>query len=243
MKVIEYGRGEAPRETEQTTRGARAGEMPGRYRPSRQPRWISLALIAAIHAAGFIALQNMGVDIDRPTSPPPLVVELLPLDPPPPETVTLPTEKVIERTPKPQHIVVPPPIVAIPTAPAAVQTIPKPEPSPPLLVKIEETRPAPSREAETIVNLNTRLLSAEPPRYPTEARRRHETGTVVLMVVVDEEGRVSAISVAETSGADRLDKAALNAVRRWRWSPMVINGRPSQVRGLVRVPFELREAL
>jgi protein TonB len=44
------------------------------------------------------------------------------------------------------------------------------------------------------------------------------------MVVVDEEGRVSAISVAASSGADRLDKAALNAVRRWRWSPTMIDG-------------------
>ncbi|MDR7920481.1 energy transducer TonB, partial [Escherichia coli] len=63
----------------------------------------------------------------------------------------------------------------------------------------------------------------------------------VLMVVVDEGGRVRDISIATSSGVERLDKAALNAVRRWRWSPTIVDGRPSQVRGLVRIPFELKE--
>ncbi len=214
--------------------------MPGRYQPSRKPRWISIGLITAIHMAGFIALTNMDVGIVRRPPLPPLIVDLLPLAPPPPKSVTLPTVKVIARTPKPQQILAPPPIVAIPTAPAAVQTTTKPAPTLPPPVKVEATRLAPPLEAESLVNLSTRLLSAEPPRYPTEARRRRETGTVVLMVVVDEEGRVGAISIAESSGVERLDKAALNAVRRWRWSPMVIDGRPSQVRGLVRIPFELK---
>ncbi len=217
--------------------------MPGRYQPSRQPRWISIGLIAAIHAAGFIALQHMEVGNVRLASAPPLVVNLLPLDPPPPEPVTLPTEKVIERTPERQQIVAPPPIVAIPTAPAAAQSITKLEPTPqPPPVQAEETKSAPPRDTETMVNLSTRLLSAEPPRYPTEARRRRETGTVVLMVVVNEEGRVAAISIADSSGVDRLDKAALSAVRQWRWSPTIIDGRPSEVRGLVRIPFELKGA-
>ncbi|WP_321163790.1 energy transducer TonB [Sphingomonas sp. Leaf67] len=39
---------------------------------------------------------------------------------------------------------------------------------------------------------------------------------------------------------DRLDKAALGAVRRWRWSPTIVDGRPAQVKGFVRIPFELR---
>ncbi len=213
--------------------------MPGRYHPGHKPRWFSIGVIAAIHAAGFIALQNMDVGTVRRASAPALVVDLLPLNPPPPKPVTLPTQKVIEPTLKPQKIMLPPPIVVVPTTPAAVQTPTKLEPIRPTPTAVEEARP---REAETLINLSTRLLSAEPPRYPTEARRRRETGTVVLMVLVDAEGRVEAISIAESSGVDRLDKAALNAVRRWQWSPMVIDGRPSQVRGLVRVPFELKEA-
>lgn len=52
-----------------------------------------------------------------------------------------------------------------------------------------------------MVNLGTRLLSGAPPRYPVEARRRRETGTVVLpLLVVDEQGRVASISVAISGG-------------------------------------------
>lgn len=217
--------------------------MPGRYQPSRQPRWISIGLIAAIYAAGFIALQHIEVTNVQLASAPPLVVNLLPLDPPPAEPVTLPTEKVVERTPKSQQIVAPPPIVAMPTLPAAARTITKPEPTlQPSPVQAEETRSTPARDVETMVNLSTRLVSATPPRYPTESRRRRETGIVVLMVVVDQEGRVAAISIADSSGVDRLNKAALSAVRQWRWSPTIVDGRPIQVRGLVRIPFELKEA-
>ena len=240
VKVVDYGRGEASRAISHRAQKVRERELPGRYQPSRQFRWLSLGLIAAIHVAGFYALQHMDVNTVRRLPMPPLVVELIPLNPPPPEPVALPTQKVVEQTSRPQRVIVPPPLVAMPVAPETIQTISKLEPEPPAPVKAEETKPAAPRAAETLINLNTRLLSAEPPRYPLESRRRRETGTVVLMVVVDEEGRVSAISVATSSGFDRLDKAALSAVRRWRWSPMMVEGRPSQVRGLVRIPFELR---
>lgn len=122
-----------------------------------------------------------------------------------------------------------------------MQTTVQPEPAPPALEQVEQTQPAPTRTVDSIANLSTHLLSANPPNYPVESRRRRETGTVVLLVVVDEGGRVSAISIAKSSGAERLDKAALNAVRHWRWSPTNIEGRPSQVSGLVRIPFELKE--
>jgi protein TonB len=241
VKVVGYGPGETHRDIAHQARQPWEGEAPGRYQPSSQLRWVSLGLIAAIHIAGFYALQHLNIHIVKPLPAPPLVVNLLPLDPPPPEPIALPTQKMVEKAPKPQRVVAPPPLVATPTAPTTIQITPKTEPEPPAPVKTEETKSPPSRAADTLVNLSTRLLSAEPPRYPIESRRRRETGTVVLMVVVDEEGRVSAISVATSSGADRLDKAALNAVRRWRWSPTMIDGRPSQVRGLVRIPFKLKD--
>ena len=40
----------------------------------------------------------------------------------------------------------------------------------------------------------------------------------------------------------RLDKAALDAVRRWRWSPMLRDGQAVAVRGLVEIPFTLTPA-
>lgn len=239
---MHFSLGEATAEADD--QASQQGSLPGRYEPSRRSRWISLGLIALIHAAGFVALRYIDPDVIRSTPAAPLVVNLLPLESPPPEPkpIALPTKQEAVPLPVPPQIVAPSPIVKVPPAPAVVATVPRPEPAPPTPVKAEEPAPAPPRAAETMVNLNTRLLSADPPRYPVEARRRRETGTVVLLVVVDEQGRVSAISVATSSGVDRLDKAALAAVRRWRWSPTIIGGQASQVKGLVRIPFELKES-
>ena len=246
MKVADYNQGEASQTA--IPQPARIGEgvTPGRYQPSHRPRWISLGLIAALHVAGFYALQHLDVSTVRQLPASPLVVDLLPLDlqEPPPKAVALPTQKVFEEVqmPKPQPIVASPPIVAVPAPAPPIQTTPEAEPAPPAPVKAaQDAKPAPARASDALANLNTRLISADPPRYPVESRRLREMGTVVLMVVVDEGGRVRDSSIATSSGVERLDKAALNAVRRWRWSPTIVDGRPSQVRGLVRIPFELKE--
>ncbi len=239
VKVAEFRRGEA---AHGTPLRVEAWSAPSRYQPSQRPRWISLGLIAVMHVAGFLALQYAGPVVIQRVPSVPLVVDLLPLDPPPPEpkAVALPTKMEVVPRPIPQRIVAPVPIVKTVPTPAITETTPVPEPVPPPPVRAVESRAAPARTSEEMVNLNTRLLSAEPPRYPIEARRRRETGTVILLVVVNQQGRVAEISVATSSGVDRLDQAALNAVRRWRWSPTIVDGRPSPVKGLVRIPFELK---
>src|SRR5690606_28958396 len=74
-------------------------------------------------------------------------------------------------------------------------------------------------------------------RVPLESRRRHEEGVVVLAVLLSTEGRVTDISIARSSGFPRLDEAAMDAVADWRWSPLVRDGEPVMVRGMVRIPF------
>lgn len=72
------------------------------------------------------------------------------------------------------------------------------------------------------------------PVYPFAARRRGQEGRVVLDVEVLPDGGAGAVSVARTSGVVSLDRAALEAVRRWRFRPARRDGRP--VRSTVRVP-------
>ena len=86
------------------------------------------------------------------------------------------------------------------------------------------------------------MIEAVPPRYPYESRRLKEQGTVVLDVLLGPDGRVERIAVRTSSGHARLDKAALDAVRRWRWSPMLRDGQAVAVRGLVEIPFTLTPA-
>jgi len=55
------------------------------------------------------------------------------------------------------------------------------------------------------------------PTYPPAARRDGEEGTVRLKVLVDERGKPGDVQIAQSSGFPRLDDAAVNAVRRWRF--------------------------
>ncbi len=82
-------------------------------------------------------------------------------------------------------------------------------------------------------------LSGNPrPRYPFAARRKGIEGRVVLRVTVLASGRVEDLAVERTSGSRLLDRAALEAVRRWRFAPATRLGRP--VAATVRVPIAFR---
>jgi periplasmic protein TonB len=55
------------------------------------------------------------------------------------------------------------------------------------------------------------------PTYPPAARRAGEEGTVRLRILVDERGIPRDIQIAQGSGFARLDQAAIDAVRKWRF--------------------------
>jgi protein TonB len=74
------------------------------------------------------------------------------------------------------------------------------------------------------------------PRYPAEARRRRQTGTVVVRAEIDERGFVTAASIEESSGHAQLDDAAVQVIRVWRCEPPMRGGEPS--RGIALQPFE-----
>jgi len=57
------------------------------------------------------------------------------------------------------------------------------------------------------------------PKYPRSARARGEEGMVILDMVIETNGRVSAVTIVTTSGYAALDTAAVEAVRRWRFEP------------------------
>ena len=66
-----------------------------------------------------------------------------------------------------------------------------------------------------------------------------EQGKVLLRVLVNEQGLPEQIELKESSGFDRLDKAALNAVQRWRFVPGKRNGVPESMWNIVPVNFVL----
>jgi protein TonB len=59
----------------------------------------------------------------------------------------------------------------------------------------------------------------EPPAYPWSARAHGHQGRVVLSVWVSAEGQADRLAVLKSSGYPILDRAAVEAVERWRFQP------------------------
>lgn len=97
------------------------------------------------------------------------------------------------------------------------------------LVPVEPVPPAPApiRTPVRITGQMTApiLLHRVNPTYPALAAEANVTGSVVLDVVVNAAGEVESIQVTR-SAHPLLTDAAVQAVRQWRYSPLVVNGRP-----------------
>jgi protein TonB len=68
-------------------------------------------------------------------------------------------------------------------------------------------------------SFNADYLDNPAPVYPPAARRLREQGRVLLLVDVAPDGVPRQVNLATSSGSPRLDEAALDAVRRWRFVP------------------------
>ena len=88
--------------------------------------------------------------------------------------------------------------------------------------------------------LSTKPSFREPPRqpnYPSQARRRNQQGVVLVEVRLDERGQQRSLNVLRSSGVDSLDRAALEAVAKWRFRPETTGGQAVPSR--VQIPIQL----
>lgn len=78
------------------------------------------------------------------------------------------------------------------------------------------------------------------PDYPEIARKARVGGSVLLLIVIDQNGRVGSIEVLDSPDPRfGFDLAAIDAVKRWRYRPARLGGRPVSVQASVRVEFTL----
>jgi periplasmic protein TonB len=101
---------------------------------------------------------------------------------------------------------------------------PAPTPAPPKILKVSRV-------------LNSQALSLPPPSYPPIARQTRTQGTVIVQVMIDEEGKV--ISAKATSGHPLLIPEAQKAAFRARFSPTVLGDQKVKVQGVITYNFVL----
>ncbi|MDR3711119.1 MAG: TonB family protein [Capsulimonadaceae bacterium] len=109
------------------------------------------------------------------------------------------------------------------------ETIRPPQPPPPV-------QPPPARHGDTH---SARIVRRSDPEYPADARRDGVEGTVALRVAIGASGAVKGIYVTESSGDNRLDRAATETVARWQFAPRMEDGVPVETQMKVRVKFNL----
>jgi protein TonB len=166
---------------------------------------------------------------------------------PEPETESEPkpeleSESQYETQPEPEPVSIPtPPEPRSAIEPDMTPAI-KPTPPPPAQTRAKNEAIADSGKPPGSVqqSIETPVLPLTPahvdpnylhrpnPVYPALSKRLREEGTVVLRVNLDAQGIVLDITIEKSSSFQRLDQAALKAVKQWRFIPAK--------RGLVAVP-------
>jgi len=103
-------------------------------------------------------------------------------------------------------------------APAPAFVVPL-RPAPPA-AEVESEAPPPAPAAPLVAaRFDADYLRNPKPLYPAQSRRMGEEGRVILLVRVLADGSAASVQVKTGSGSARLDQAALEAVRQWRFVP------------------------
>lgn len=178
------------------------------------------------------------VSLIQPDAPAPAVVppaEVPPTREPTP-TPPLPTRTPRPTAPNPAPVVTSQaageaPVAAAPVEPAPPAPAAQLAPAAPVVPAAPPPAPAPPREvSESAVSYLVKPVLV----FPRISRELGESGTVMLRVLVDEQGRPSEIQVARSSGFQRLDQQAVQAMRAARFKPHLEGGVPRPV--WVRTP-------
>ena len=82
----------------------------------------------------------------------------------------------------------------------------------------------------------------ELPAYPAASLTKSSQGVTVSEVRVDEKGAVVDVIVLEAPD-DAIKQSVRNTLRRWRFEPTVVEGKPIRVRGKITVYFSIKDGV
>jgi len=113
------------------------------------------------------------------------------------------------------------------------------------LVTIDESAFVPSPDAIPLprrINISGGVAAGllkekESPSYPPEAKSAHISGTVVMQALISVDGHIEELHVV--SGPSALQKAAMDAVKKWVYRPYLLNGEPVEVNTTINVVFTI----
>ena len=78
------------------------------------------------------------------------------------------------------------------------------------------------------------------PYYPSFSKRAGEQGAVVVRLIINESGEVYEVALLQSSTFQRLDRAAIEIGRRYRFKPFLVNGAPVKISTNLLIKFNLK---
>jgi protein TonB len=231
---------------------------------ARQRR-LALGFTAILHVLVLGCIFLLHVQAPRPAPErPPLEVVMItppaplpePVRPPEPPRIALPPPVARPAPPVPADLpprpvpATPPPAEAAPASAVAPAPVPQAlapaldatlRPAAPSVSAAAPAAPAARPAALVPPSFDADYLHNPTPRYPPAAARLRETGRVLLAVSVSAAGLPERVEIAATSGSPRLDQAALETVKRWRFVPARQGDKPVAASVTVPLVFRLDE--
>jgi protein TonB len=213
--------------------------------------WIVIAIVLALHGMFFVSL-DLGLDVKNDPSENEVRVManlVAPATPPAPPVSTPPTpqpkQEVKPKTkpePKPKNLEpssTPPADASQAKAAEAAKAAESQMPN-------AAVAPATSQGAAGTpiqTDIGKLVVVYQPdadPYYPSFSKRAGEQGEVVVRLIIDETGVVEDVALLRSSGFPRLDRAATEIGKRYRFKPYSVNGNPARISTNLLIKFNLK---
>lgn len=205
--------------------------------PSRHPLF-AIALVVLGHIAAIAGLLQLDMVPAAAITEPviqgvmitPVAVEKpAPVSPPSPKSKPAQTPKPVEKKKKPAEtpIPLPEPVAeaSSPTEAPPADPVPATETSDSAPANDSTASETPPEAPVEPPRTDARHYRNPAPTYPRISRRLGEEGTVVMEILITPEGTVAEARLKKSSGFSRLDKAALDIIKKWKYIPAMQGGK------------------
>lgn len=209
----------------------------------RKTMWAAIAVAVVFHAVLFFITfpeikENMEAEKEKQKV---YVVQQVRFKKPPPRQ-----QQEIPK-PKAKKVPIPDPTPDEPEPIRVVEEIDEPDiemPETDIIFDIPEGPPAVEEEPEGPIMVGGDVkapekVSAPPPNYTEIARKARIQGVVIVQAIIDKEGNVTNVKVLKPLPMG-LDKAAVEAIKKWKFQPATLNGKPVAVYYNLTVNFQLQ---
>jgi periplasmic protein TonB len=215
--------------------------------------WIVIAIVLVLHGMFFVSL-DLGLEVRNDPSENEVRVManlVAPATPPAPPVSTPPTPQPKQEVkPKTQAKPEPKPKTLDPssTPPADASQAKAAEAAKAAESQMPNAAVAPASSQGTAgtpiqTDIGKLVVVYQPdadPYYPSFSKRAGEQGEVVVRLIIDETGIVEEAVLLRSSGFARLDRAATEIGKRYRFKPYSVNGNPARISTNLLIKFNLK---